>query len=78
MDDCGAALLADMRTMARFPVITKPAHIRRQGADAQRIFTVGSRAHDLYVLGYKKEEQQRGGGDYRAVPYIHKREEISI
>ena len=75
MDERGAALLAEMRTAARVPVITKPAHIRKTAPEAQRIFALGSRAHDLYVLGYQQEDQQRGGGDLRAAPFIHHREE---
>ena len=78
MDDRGASLLAAMRRTARVPVITKPAHVRREDPAVQRIFTLGSRAHDMYVLGYQSLDQQRGGGDLRAVPYIHQREEISI
>ncbi len=78
MDERGAALLAQMRTSARLPVITKPAHIRKTNPEAQRIFALGSRAHDLFVLGYADEDQQRGGGDLRAAPYIHQREETAI
>ena len=75
MDERGTALLAQMRSSARVPVITKSAHIRKTNPEAQRIFALGSRAHDLFVLGYAEEEQQNGGGDLRAAPYIHYREE---
>lgn len=78
MDARGAELLADMRRSARVPVITKPAHVRREDAAVQRVFALGSRAHDLYVLGYKAEDQQRGGEDLRTGPYIHQKEEAAL
>lgn len=70
MDGRGAVLLARMRETARVPVITKSAHVRRAGEEIQRLFDLGSQAHDLYVLGYGDRWEQRGGGDYRAVPYL--------
>ena len=74
-DDRGAALLREMRETASVPVITKPAHIRKENERANMIFDLGSRAHDLYVLGYRDPAQQIGGGDLRAAPYIHPVEE---
>ena len=69
MDERGEALLRRMRKTASLPVIIKPAHIRRCDAAAQSIFALGSRAHDLYVLGYSFEKTRRGGEDYRTSPF---------
>ena len=71
MDEKGATLLRKMRETATVPILTKPAFIRRENETAKRIFDLGSRAHDLYVLGYHDTAQQTGGGDLRATPYTH-------
>ncbi len=71
LDEKGALLLREMRERATLPVITKPAHIRQEHEEARRIFDISSRAHDLYVLGYRDPEQQTGDGDYRTGPYTH-------
>lgn len=46
----GRVLLAGMRKTARVPVLTKPAHIRRLGPEAQRLFACEVRATDLFDL----------------------------
>ena len=43
----GLALLRDMEGRASLPVLTKPAHVRRLGADAERIFSLGAAAAGL-------------------------------
>lgn len=78
MDDKGMALLRRMRKTASLPLLTKSAHIRRLDARAQAVFELGSRAHDLYVLGYGDAAAQRGGEDYRAVPFILQNDEEDI
>ena len=70
MDERGAALLRRMKKTASAPVITKSAHIRRLDSRAQTVFELGSRAHDLYVLGYADPSHQRGGEDYRFTPFL--------
>lgn len=69
MDEKGMRLLHEMRRTARLPVLVKPASVRTLGEDAQRMFALGSRAHDLYVLGYASRDAQRGSGDYRTSPF---------
>ncbi len=46
----GTALLAGMRKTASLPVLTKPAAVRRLGAEAQRLFDLEARADRLYAL----------------------------
>lgn len=52
------------------PILTKPASVRSLGNSAEQIFRLGSDAHDLYVLGFQKEESRRGGEDWRKGPCI--------
>ncbi|NLH00380.1 MAG: nucleotidyltransferase family protein [Clostridiales bacterium] len=54
------------------PVIAKPAAVRRQPCECQRIFELGSAAHDLYVLGYRSLSEHRGDADWRESPRIIK------
>lgn len=70
MDYRGKALLRRMSETAMLPVIVKPAFIRDLDAHCREVFELGSRAHDLYVLGYSNAESRRGGGDWRTTPYI--------
>jgi len=76
MDDRGAELLRRMRDKARLPVIVRPAAVRRLDARCREVFELTARAHDLYVLGYENVAAQRCGGDYRAAPYIHRKENV--
>ena len=70
MDEKGAALLRRMRRSAVLPVITKSALIRRKEERARSVFELGSRAHDLYVLGYGEASRRAGGEDYRYTPFV--------
>ena len=69
MDGRGAELLHAMRKSAALPVVTKPAHVNTLDENIRAIFELGSRAHDLYVLGYSDPAEQRGGNDYRTSPF---------
>ena len=68
MDKTGRELLRAMRDTAALPVVLRPA--RLQGERGRQVFSLGARAHDLYVLGYGSPEAQRGGQDWKAMPYI--------
>ena len=70
MDDTGKALLGKMRRCASLPVVTKPASVRRMEPRAAEIFELGSRAHDLYVLGYADRYARRAGEDWRFSPHV--------
>ena len=73
-DEKGSALLHEMRTAASVPVIVKSAHIRDEDERAKYIFSLGSRAHDLYVLVRRNAAEQAADADYRATPFILKGE----
>lgn len=68
-DARGAALLREMKTSATLPVVVKSAHVKDENETIQRLFALGSRAHDLYVLGWQNRAAQAADGDYRATPF---------
>jgi hypothetical protein len=49
-NDRGREVLRAMKTAARLPVITKPAHVRQLGDEAHRLFQLEARWTDLYAL----------------------------
>ena len=71
------ALLREMKTRAALPVITKSARIRDENETARHVFDLGSRAHDLLVLGWQNRAAQAADSDYRATPYasVHDNQE---
>lgn len=66
----GRELLGRMRETASLPVITKPGHVRRLGAEVQRVFDQEVRCTDLYVLAYPDLEQAGPDGEYAAGPVL--------
>ena len=68
MDTRGRALLREMREKAALPAVVRPARLR--GDRERALFALGSRAHDLYALGYACRRAQRGGEDWRAAPFL--------
>lgn len=66
----GRALLACMRETAALPLLTKPAHVRRLGPEAQAVFDLEARAADLYALAYPDLRAAAGGAAWREVPEI--------
>ena len=69
-DAQGAALLREMKMCASLPVIVKSARVKDENEAVRRVFDLGSRAHDLYVLGWKNRAAQAADGDYRATPHV--------
>ena len=67
-DARGEALLREMKTCAALPVIVKSARVRDESEAVRRVFDLGSRAHDLYALGWENRSAQAADGDYRAAP----------
>lgn len=49
-NDRGREVLARMRKTATLPIITKPAHAKRLGGEARRLFELECRCTDLYDL----------------------------
>ncbi|MDE7221299.1 MAG: nucleotidyltransferase, partial [Oscillospiraceae bacterium] len=66
----GRELLGEMRRSASLPVIAKPGHIRRLGAEAQRVFDQEARCTDLYVLAYPDLAQSAPESEYAAAPVM--------
>ena len=69
-DAQGAALLREMKVFASLPVIVKSARVRDENEAVRRVFDLGSRAHNLYVLGWENRAAQAADGDYRATPHV--------
>ena len=66
----GRELLARMRKTAKVPVLTKPADVRRLGAEARELFALEARAADLYALAYPDLSAAVGGSVWREGPVI--------
>jgi predicted nucleotidyltransferase len=66
----GRELLRTASSVCDVPIITKPADAHRLDARGESVFSLGSDAHDLYVLGYRAAEERRGGADWRTGPSI--------
>lgn len=66
----GRALLGEMRRAASLPVITKPGHVRRLGAEAQRVFDQEARCTDLYALACPDLQHAAPGREYAASPVM--------
>ncbi|MBR0041210.1 MAG: nucleotidyltransferase family protein [Oscillospiraceae bacterium] len=66
----GREILAEIKKTSRVPILTKPAAVRELGGESLRIFSLGAAAHDLYALGYRAQEERRGGADWRSSPRL--------
>lgn len=65
----GRALLRELDGRG-LPLLTKPAAVRKLGGEAERLFSLGSAAHDLYVLGREEPSQRQAGEDWRRGPFL--------
>lgn len=68
MNDRGKSLLREMKTRAGLPILTKPAHIRELGKEAQALFALECRGTDLFGLCFDKIRPC--GMDYTTGPVI--------
>ena len=66
----GRSLLAQMRKSTSVPVVTKAAHVRELGEEAQRLFELECRAADLYTLAYPDLSAAQGGRMWRESPVL--------
>lgn len=64
----GRAALKLMSEKSSIPILTKPAAVNELSGHCQKLFALGSAAHDLYVMGYEVRAERRGGADYRTSP----------
>ena len=69
-DSKGCGLLADMKKKASLPLIARAGAVRGLDEEAQRVFELGSRAHDLWILGRTQPERRHGDEDFRKGPVI--------
>lgn len=65
----GRRLLARMRS-AELPVLTRAAQIRKLSDSAQRLFSLETRAADLFALAYPQLSASPAGGEWRAGPVM--------
>lgn len=68
MNGRGKTLLREMKERAALPIITKPAHIKELGEEAQRLFALECRGTDLFGLCFDKIRPC--GMDYTTGPVI--------
>lgn len=68
----GCVLLRDINSAENSCVVTKPARVKTLGGDAERLFSVGARAHDIYAISYVQKEHRYGGNDWKTGPFIVK------
>lgn len=66
----GRSLLAQMRTSAALPVITKPADVRALGSESVSLFEQEVRAAGLYALAYPELSAAEGGRLWTEGPVI--------
>ena len=59
-----APLLKQLKKTARVPIITKAAHIAKEGKPVQEMFAFDRLAGDLYSLGMKNPNGRKGDRDY--------------
>ena len=68
--DLEERLLAQMRSCARVPVLTRAGAVRGMNARAQALFALESRAADLYSLAYPDLRAAQGGRAWRDGPVL--------
>lgn len=68
MNRRGQSLLREMKERARLPILTKPAHVKELGEEAQSLFALECKATDLYGLCFDKIRPC--GLDYTTGPVI--------
>lgn len=66
----GRELLGRMRRTAALPVLVKPAHVRRLGGEARRVFEQEARCTGLYVLAYPELRQAGPDSEYAGRPVM--------
>ena len=66
----GRELLAEMRTRAALPVLTRPATVRGLDAFARRVFSLEAAATDLWRLGCADPAQRQGDAEWRSAPVM--------
>ena len=52
------------------PLVTKPATVRSLGPEAEKVFSIGARANDLFRLQFVTNSDKKPGEDWRKGPVI--------
>ena len=71
----GRTLLRERGADSPIPVLTRPAAVKALGGRAERIFTLGADAHNLYSLGQRSRAGMHPDADWRRNPTIVKNDE---
>ena len=66
----GRAYLAKEKKKMELPLITKPAMVKKLDHDAMEIFSLGSSAHDLFMLQNFHNQGISLGEDWKTGPFI--------
>jgi predicted nucleotidyltransferase len=72
MNSTGMKLLNKARKKAKLPIITKPASVYELNDKAIKLLELESAATDFFVLAYPKEEERKGGQEWRTSPIVIK------
>ncbi len=68
----GCGIIREMNGKGVCQILTKPADIHSFSDTAQRIFTIGSDAHDLFSLTFDAKKERKGYMDRKTSPFIVK------
>jgi len=71
-DERGIDLLHHMKNTASLPVIVKPAIVRSMCTSAEKVFSLGAAAADMYNLGFPAVGDRIAGTDWQMGPIIVK------
>lgn len=66
----GRELLRERKDNCAVPILVKPAAVRQTGEYAERVFSLGAQAHDLYAIGFADRSGYQPDEDWRRNPVI--------
>ena len=66
----GREILRELKKTASLPVLTRGGAVRELDERGQRVFQLGSDAHDFYVLGYSEQNTRDSDEDYQKTGVI--------
>ena len=66
----GRALLRTLDGQSAVPILTRPGAVRSLSPACRELFSLGAKAHDLYVLGLPSPAARQPGQDWRTGPFL--------
>jgi len=69
-NDTGRGLIRQMTETAAIPVISRPGQVRQLGSRENQIAEMESAVTDLQALCFQGVDQQRGGSEWREMPWF--------